>query len=68
MKYDELRVMLKESGKGYDMDMIEKAGLSLAMSNATEVLKSAADRTICSYQEHSAAYILLKITFFYRRY
>jgi Cof subfamily protein (haloacid dehalogenase superfamily) len=41
-----------------DMDMIEKAGLSLAMSNATEVLKSAADQTICSYQEHSAAYIL----------
>ena len=27
MKYDELRVILKESGKGYDMEMIEKAYL-----------------------------------------
>jgi hypothetical protein len=41
-----------------DMDMIQKAGLSLAMSNACDELKEAADRTICSCTEHSADFIL----------
>ena len=41
-----------------DMDMIQKAGLSLAMSNACYELKEAADRTICSCKEHSADFIL----------
>ncbi len=41
-----------------DMDMIEKAGLSLAMENACPELKAAAHRVICSCGEHSARYIL----------
>ena len=44
-----------------DMDMIEKAGISLAMANATDELKAAADRTICFCEEHSAKYILENI-------
>ena len=44
-----------------DMDMIEKAGISLAMGNATDELKAAADRTICLCAEHSAKYILENI-------
>ena len=44
-----------------DMDMIEKAGISLAMENATDELKAAADRTICQCKEHSAKYILENI-------
>ena len=43
------------------MDMIEKAGISLAMENATDELKAAADRTICQCKEHSAKYILENI-------
>ena len=41
-----------------DMDMIKKAGISLAMANAVEELKAEADRTICYCEEHSARYIL----------
>ncbi len=44
-----------------DMDMIKKAGLSLAMSNACDELKEAAHRTICHYNDHSAKYILENI-------
>lgn len=40
-----------------DMDMIKKAGLSLAMGNATDDLKAVADRTICRCEEHSIKYI-----------
>ena len=45
-----------------DMDMIRKAGISLAMGNAVPELKEAADRTICYCEEHSAKYILENIT------
>ena len=41
-----------------DMDMIRKAGISLAMGNAVPELKEAADRIICRCEEHSAKYIL----------
>lgn len=44
-----------------DMDMILKAGISLAMENATDEVKEAADRIICHYKDHSAKYILEKI-------
>lgn len=44
-----------------DMDMIEKAGISLAMGNAVPELKAAADRTICYCHEHSARFILENI-------
>lgn len=41
-----------------DMSMIEAAGLGLAMGNAFAELKEAADEVICSYDGHSAKYIL----------
>ena len=41
-----------------DVDMIKKAGVSLAMKNASDELKALADHTICHYTEHSAKYIL----------
>lgn len=44
-----------------DLDMIKKAGISLAMANGTDELKAAADRTICYCHEHSAKYILENI-------
>ena len=44
-----------------DMDMIKKAGISLAMGNASDDIKDAADRTICRCEEHSAKYILENI-------
>lgn len=44
-----------------DMDMIEKAGISLAMANSVDELKAAADRTICFCEEHSAKYIIENI-------
>lgn len=44
-----------------DLDMIKKAGISLAMENATDEIKEAADMTICHYTEHSAKYILENI-------
>ena len=40
MKYDELRVMLKESGKGYDMEMIEKAYLLAEKNHAGQFRKT----------------------------
>ena len=46
-------------GDGFnDMDMIEKAGIGLAMDNACPELKEKADRVICRFEEHSARYIL----------
>jgi len=46
-------------GDGFnDMDMIKKAGISLAMGNAVDELKAIADRVICDCSEHSAKYIL----------
>ncbi len=44
-----------------DMDMIKKAGISLAMGNASDDVKAAASRTICRCEEHSAKYILENI-------
>lgn len=41
-----------------DLDMLEKAGVSLAMGNGTEEVMAAAHRTICRCEEHSARYIL----------
>ncbi len=41
-----------------DIDMLKKAGLGLAMENASDNVKATADRTICHYKEHSAKYIL----------
>ena len=41
-----------------DLSMIEITGLSLATSNALDVLKSAADETICSNNENIAEFIL----------
>ncbi|MBQ8849630.1 MAG: HAD family phosphatase [Clostridia bacterium] len=41
-----------------DMDMIKKAGISLAMANASDEVKAAASRTVCHYTEHVARYIL----------
>ena len=37
-----------------DLDMLGKAGLSLAMANACDELKAVADKVICSRDEHSA--------------
>lgn len=44
-----------------DIDMLKKAGLSLAMENAGDEIKALAHRTICHYKEHSAKYILENI-------
>jgi Cof subfamily protein (haloacid dehalogenase superfamily) len=41
-----------------DTSIVETAGLGLAVSNATEYLKSIADAVICSNDEHVAEYIL----------
>ena len=41
-----------------DSQMIEMAGLGLAMSNAFDELKGIADATICSNEEHAIDYIL----------
>ena len=41
-----------------DIPMISSAGLGLAVSNATEELKSFSDKTICSNDQHAIAYIL----------
>ena len=41
-----------------DMTMIRQAGLGLAMKNAVEELKAAADQVICDNEHHSAKYIL----------
>lgn len=41
-----------------DLSMIEVTGLSLATANALDVLKNAADKTICSNNENIADYIL----------
>lgn len=41
-----------------DLDMLEKAGVSLAMGNGTEEVMAAAHRTICRCEDHSARYIL----------
>ena len=41
-----------------DMDMIRKAGISLAMSNACDELKAVASKIVCSCEEHIAVYIL----------
>ena len=44
-----------------DIDMLKKAGLSLAMGNAMDEVKAISHRTICHYKEHSAKYILENI-------
>ena len=41
-----------------DVDMLKKAGLSLAMGNADDVVKALADKTVCTHDEHVARYIL----------
>ncbi len=41
-----------------DIEMIEAAGLGLAMANSMPELISVADEEICSNEEHSAKYIL----------
>jgi Cof subfamily protein (haloacid dehalogenase superfamily) len=41
-----------------DVEMVEEAGLGLAMSNSMEELKAIADEVICSNEEHAAKYIL----------
>ena len=41
-----------------DIAMLSEAGLSLAVSNASEELKKHADIVISSNEEHSAEYIL----------
>ena len=43
---------------GNDISMTCASGLGLAMSNAEEALKKAADSVICSNEEHAIAYIL----------
>lgn len=41
-----------------DIEMVEMAGLGLAMSNAMPELISVSDEVICSNEEHAAKYIL----------
>ena len=41
-----------------DMTMIQKAGLGLATSNASDTVKSGSDRIICSNNENVAVYLL----------
>ena len=41
-----------------DMNLIQLAGLGLAMDNAYQELKDAADAVICSNKEHAIKYIL----------
>jgi hydroxymethylpyrimidine pyrophosphatase-like HAD family hydrolase len=41
-----------------NVEMVEEAGLGLAMSNSMEELKAIADEIICSNEEHAAKYIL----------
>ena len=58
MKYEELRVMLKESGKGYDMEMIEKAYVLAEKNHAGQFRKTGEP-----YIEHplSVAAILVEL-------
>ena len=44
-----------------DIEMLKVAGLSLAVSNAGDAVKSAASKVICSNNEHIAKYILENI-------
>ncbi len=44
-----------------DLDMLEKAGISLAMGNGMDEVKAVSHRTICRCEEHSAKYILENI-------
>ena len=44
-----------------DIEMLELAGLSLAVSGAKPATKAAADKIICSNDEHIAKYILENI-------
>ncbi len=44
-----------------DLSMLSAAGLSLAVANAWDEVKAAADQVICSNDEHIAQYILEKI-------
>lgn len=41
-----------------DFTMVSQAGLGLAMDNAMDALKQAADKVICNNNEHSIKYIL----------
>lgn len=43
---------------GNDLSLIKSAGLGLAVENATEELKAAADETVCHYEMGVADYIL----------
>ncbi len=44
-----------------DIEMLRGSGLSLAVSGAKDIVKSAADKVICSNDEHIAKYILENI-------
>lgn len=41
-----------------DTSIIKAAGLGLAVSNSCDILKAAADRIICSNEEHAIAYVV----------
>jgi hydroxymethylpyrimidine pyrophosphatase-like HAD family hydrolase len=43
---------------GNDIPMMSGAGISVAVSNATDTLKAVCDRVICSNNEHVVEYIL----------
>ena len=46
---------------GNDLPMMQSAGLRIAVSNATDALKSVSDKIICSNNEHALMYILNNI-------
>ena len=54
----DLSEMISVGDSRNDLSMIEITGLSLATSNALDVLKDAADEVICSNNENIADYIL----------
>lgn len=41
-----------------DMALLDGAGLALAVSNATDILKAQAEKIICNHKEHIVRYIL----------
>ena len=43
---------------GNDVSLIKEAGLGLAVANATDALKLAADKTVCHHTDHVVKYIL----------
>jgi len=54
----DVRAIIGMGDSGNDIPLMEGAGLGLAVANACDALKAAADEIICSNAEHAARYVL----------